>query len=349
MAVEVSIVGASGYVGGEILRILLSHPKVKIKQITSLEHVGKRADFVHPNLRKMTDLVFTSLEKLEKTDFLFVCLPNGVSMERMKNFLKKAEKIVDLGADFRLKSKEDWKKWYKRDHLCPELLGKFVYGLPEIFREKIKGANLVSGPGCEASCVILCLYPFLKNKIINPEKIIVEAKIGSSASGAKATLASHHPERKDVIRVYQATGHRHTIEIERILAEATGIESKILMTAVAVELVRGISVTCHSFLKENISEKEIWEILRKEYKNENFVRIVKLNSGIYRYPEPKILAGTNFFEIGFEKDPLSNRLVILGAIDNLGKGSAGNAVQCFNLMEGFAENLGLEFPGLHPL
>jgi N-acetyl-gamma-glutamyl-phosphate/LysW-gamma-L-alpha-aminoadipyl-6-phosphate reductase len=345
--IKVSIIGASGYAGGELLRILLFHPKVEVFQVTSLEYVGQPVTLLHPNLRKFTDLCFCKVEDLKPCDLLFVSIPNGKSMGLMKDLMKIAPKIIDLGADFRLKSAEEWRKWYQTEHFAPDLLSKFVYGLPEIHKEEIKRADYVAGPGCEAAVSILSLWPLVKNNLIE-ERIIIEAKIGSSASGSTPSLASHHPERRGVVRSYMPTGHRHTAEIEQELM-VEGRRPKILMSATAVEMVRGILITAHAFLKRNVEEKEIWKVYLKEYKDDPFIRIVKEKQGIYRYPEPKILQGTNFCEIGFEKDKLSNRLVVIGAIDNLGKGSAGNAVQCMNLMFGFEETLGLEFPGLHPI
>jgi N-acetyl-gamma-glutamyl-phosphate/LysW-gamma-L-alpha-aminoadipyl-6-phosphate reductase len=345
---KISIVGASGYAGGELLRILLFHPKVEIQQVTSLEFVGQSVSVCHPNLRKITNLRFSKTEDLKPCDLLFIAIPNGKSMGLMKKFIKIASHIIDAGADFRLRSAEEWKKWYHTDHLAPELIGKFIYGVPEIHKEEIKKAKYVAGPGCEAIVSILSLWPLIKNDLIEKEKIIIDAKIGSSASGSAPTLASHHPERRGVARSYMPTGHRHTAEIEQELT-IDGKKPKILISATAIEMVRGILVTIQTFLKKEMEEKEIWKVYFNEYKDDPFIRIVKEQQGIYRYPEPKILQGTNFCEIGFEKDKLSNRLVVMGAIDNLVKGTAGNAVQCMNLMFGFKETLGLEFPGLHPI
>jgi N-acetyl-gamma-glutamyl-phosphate/LysW-gamma-L-alpha-aminoadipyl-6-phosphate reductase len=345
--IKVSIVGASGYTGGELLRILFSHPKVEVFQVTSLEYVGQPVSLLHPNLRSFPNLIFCRIEDLKSCDLLFVAIPNGKSMGLMKDLIKITSKIIDLGADFRLKSAEEWKKWYGFEHLAPQLIGKFVYGLPEIHKEEIKRADYVAGPGCEAAVSILSLWPLVKNNLIE-ERIIIEAKIGSSAGGLTPSLASHHPERRGVARSYMPTGHRHTAEIEQELNLAEN-SPKVLMSATAIEMVRGILITAHTFLKKDVDEKEIWQVYVKEYQYCPFIRIVKEKQGIHRYPEPKILQGTNFCEIGFEKDRLSNRLVVMGAIDNLGKGSAGNAVQCLNLMFGFEETLGLEFPGLHPI
>lgn len=345
---KVSIIGASGYAGGELLRILLQHPKVSICQATSNRFSGEPITLNHPNLRGKTDLIYSRVEELKKCDLLFVALPNGVSMNYMDRFMEKADKIIDLGADFRLTSVDSWNKWYKDEHKNPSLINKFVYGLPEIRRREIKKAKYVAGPGCEAAVSILSLWPLIKNNLIDKEKIIIDAKMGSSQSGNKGTDASHHPERSGVVRSYQPTGHRHTVEIEQELT-IFGNKPTVSISATAIEMVRGLLVTIHTFLNNNYSEKDVWNAYRKEYGKEPFIRIVKQSSGFYRYPEPKILQGSNFCDIGFALDRRVNRLVVIGAIDNLVKGTAGNAVQCMNLMVGFPEMLGLEFPGLHPI
>lgn len=364
--VKLSIVGGSGYAGGELLRILLSHSKVNIKQVTSRRFAGQPVSLIHPNLRGKTNLLFSNINELKSCDLLFVALPNGRSMKLMAGLMKLASKIIDLGADFRLNSVQEWIRWYKSDHQTPKLIKKFVYGLPELHRSQIKKSDYIAGPGCEAIVSILCLWPLIKNNVIKKEKIIIDAKMGSSQVGNKPTTSSHHPERAGVVRSYLPTGHRHTAEIEQELSnfplssrenrawlgklETKGVKRiKVALSATAVEIVRGVLVTIHTFLKEGLQEKDIWKIYRKEYKNEPFIRIVKQHQGLYRYPEPKILQGSNMCEIGFEKDNHGNRLVVIGAIDNLVKGTAGNAIQCMNLMMGFKETLGLEFPGLHPI
>jgi len=350
MAIEtlnVSIVGGSGYVGGELLRILLFHPGVRIQQVTSRKFSGIPVSFIHPNLRDTTDLKFSSPDHIKPCDILFLALPNGESMKNMRKWMEIADKVIDLGADFRFRKAEDWNYWYKSEHTFPEVLEKFVYGIPEINREKIKSAKYVAGPGCEAIVSILCLYPFVKNKIIKNFPIIIDAKMGSSQAGSKASWSTHHPERSGAVRSYKPTGHRHTGEIEQAL-KVFSPDLSVCISATAVEIVRGILVTIHTFLNGKCDEKGIWEILKKEYRNEPFIRFVKMDQGLYRFPEPKVVMGTNFCEIGFEIEERSSRLVLIGAIDNLVKGSAGNAVQCMNLMAGFPEKTGLEFSGIHP-
>lgn len=343
----VSIVGGSGYVGGELLRILLFHPGVKIQQVTSRNFSGIPVPFIHPNLRGITDLKFSNPDDVEYCDILFLALPNGESMNQMRKWIEIAERIIDLGADFRFQRAEDWKHWYGKEHVLPEMLEKFVYGIPEINREKIRSARYVAGPGCEAIVSILCLYPFVKNGIIKNFPIIIDAKMGSSQAGSKASWSTHHPERSGALRSYKPTGHRHTGEIEQFLKEFSP-DLSVCVSATAVEMVRGILVTIHTFLNGTYNEKKIWEVLKEEYRDEPFVRFVKMNQGLYRFPEPKVVMGTNFCEIGFEMEERNSRLVSIGAIDNLVKGSAGNAVQCMNLMAGFPEKTGLEFSGVHP-
>jgi len=346
--IKVSIVGGSGYAGGELIRLLLGHPKVRIKQVTSQHFAGQPISFVHPNLRKITPLNFCRLNELSACDLLFIALPNGVSMSKMDKFRQIASKIIDLGADFRLHDPKVWQNYYHTSHSAPQFLPQFVYGIPEIYADQITKSNLVAGPGCEAIVSILSLYPFIRNNLIKTGSIIIDAKMGSSQSGNKATASSHHPERAGAVRSYKPTGHRHTAEIEQTLNEF-GQNVSVNISATAIDMVRGILVTIQAFLNDNVSEKDIWKALRLAYQDKPFIRIIKQQHGLYRFPEPKILQGTNFCDIGFEIDPLRRRLVIIGAIDNLVKGTAGNAVQCMNLMFGFKENLSLEFPGLHPI
>lgn len=341
--IKVAVVGASGYAGGELLRILLGHPQVKIAQVTSQRFVGQSVSLQHPNLRKRIDLIYSSLDDLEPCDLIFVGLPNGKSMSVMKMLMKLAPSIIDLGADFRLSSKSEFESWYDTPHLEPGLMKKFIYGLVEVNRKKIKKSKLIACGGCEATAIILGLLPLVKADLLANQPIIADVKIGSSAAGNKSSSSSHHPERQGVLRSYRPTHHRHQAEISELL----GIEVE--MSATAVNLVRGILATTHVFLKPKVTEKEVWKAYRDAYKEEPFIRLIKQKQGQYRYPEPKILWGTNYCDIGFEKSPDSNRLVVISAIDNLVKGTAGQAVQAMNVMFGFKETLGLEFTGLHPV
>jgi len=345
--INTSIFGASGYAGGELLRILTGHPKVKIQQATSRQFAGLPVSLVNPNLRKKTDLIFSHPDQMKKCDLLFIALPNGESMKYMPKLKNLAKKIVDLGADYRLREQTVFENWYKQEHQFPEMLKKFVYGIVELHRQEIKKSSYIAGPGCEATVSILSLYPLVKHDLIEG-KIIIDAKMSSSQAGLKSTMSSHHPERAGVVRSYMPSGHRHTAEIIQELSHFAD-KLDVAISATAIDMVRGLLVTIHTVPKSGVTEKEVWKAYRTEYANEPFIRIVKERQGLYRYPEPKILQGTNFCDIGFEMDTVSRRLVVIGAIDNLVKGTAGQAVQAMNLMYGLPEETGLEFPGLHPI
>jgi len=345
--IQVSIVGASGYTGGELLRLLLFHPMANINQVTSERFFGKFIHKIHPNLRKLSTLKFTSLEDLENCDLLFLCLPHKQSMQKISMFMDKADKIIDLSADFRLNSSEIYKKWYKDDHPHPEFLKNFIYGIPELHRDKMREAKFISSAGCNATVTILGLYPLFKNKLIQNNNTVVEVKVGSSEGGNQVNEASHHPVRSGSVRSFAPTSHRHSAEIEQELGFSG--EEHLNFSVTSIEMVRGALATSHVFLNDQLDEKEIWKIYRQEYQDEPFIRIVKERDGNYRFPEPKLLSGTNYCDVGFALDQVSNRLVVISAIDNLMKGAAGQAVQAFNLMYGFDENTALQFPGLHPV
>ncbi len=339
--------GGSGYTGGELLRLLLSHPHAEIVQVTSERSAGKLVSKAHPNLRKRTQLQFSKMAELRACDLLFLCLPHGEAMERIRQFQSLAPKIIDLSADFRLRDESAYREWYGKCHACPELLGKFVYGIPELHREQMRGADLISSAGCNATATILGLYPFFKLDLIEPDRTVVEVKVGSSEAGNAPTASSHHPERSGAVRSFMPTRHRHTGEVLQELTFDRPIQ--VHMSVTSIELVRGALATSHLFLKENLEDKDVWKIFRQVYGQEPFIRIVKEADGTHRYPEPKWLAGTNYCDIGFERDPASQRLVVISAIDNLMKGAAGQAVQAFNIMHGLNETDGLDFPGLHPI
>lgn len=345
--ITVSIVGGSGYGGGELLRLLLFHPEVTVQQVTSESLAGKPVSRAHPNLRKVTDLKFNAIADLKRCDVLCLALPHGESMTRCTELFGLAERVIDLSADFRLKDPADYPTWYGHEHAHPEFLGRFVCGLAERHRDDIRQAQYVSGTGCLAAAAILSLAPLMKAGTIDPERIVIEGKIGSSAGGNKADPSSHHPERSGAVRSFKPTGHRHTAEMVQELN--FGVKPRIHFSATAIELVRGILITAHTFVTREVSELDVWNLYREQYGREPFIRIVKEKQGVYRYPEPKILTGTNYCDIGFERDPFSDRLVVMGALDNLVKGAAGQAVQAINLMYGLDERTGLEFPGLHPV
>lgn len=344
--IRAAIVGASGYAGGELLRLLLAHPEVKVTQITSETYAKQYAFFVHPNLRGHTDLRFTPLADLDPCDVLFLALPHGHAMEQIETLAAKAERIVDLSADFRLRDPAGYERWYQHPHPHPEWLDRFSYGLPELHRQELAGAKFVSGVGCNASVTLLALWPLYRRGLVR--ETVVEVKVGSSEGGHRSSPPSHHPERAGVIRSYKPMGHRHIAEIIQELA-LDPEEPKVHFSVTSVGIVRGALATCHCLLDEDIPEREAWSFYRADYGNEPFVRLVRASRGIHRYPEPKILTASNHCDIGFEVDQGNKRLVVIAAIDNMMKGAAGSAVQALNLMYGWPETLGLEFPGLHPI
>jgi LysW-gamma-L-alpha-aminoadipyl-6-phosphate/LysW-L-glutamyl-5-phosphate reductase len=340
-----SIVGASGYTGGELLRILLFHPHIEVVQAISNRYAGEFIHSQHPNLRKRAQLQFTSRDTLKECDVLFLAVPHGESQKNIEHWTKFAPKMIDLSADFRLHDTALYEKYYGEKHAAPEWLDKFVYGLPELEREKMKTANYVSGVGCNATATNLALLPLVKAGLLHPNKpVVVDLKTGSSESGAEVNPGSHHPEKSHSVRSYAPTGHRHTAEIIQEL----GLHD-VHLSMTAVDLVRGVLATAHAFLKPGVTDKDLWRAYRAAYNNEPFVRIVKDRGGLHRMPDPKILAGSNFADVGWELDPESGRCVALAAIDNLMKGASGSAVQAMNVMCGFDEMAGLEFPGLHPI
>lgn len=340
--IRVAIVGGSGYTGGELLRLLLFHPECQVEQVTSERFAGKFVHNAHPNLRGVTRLKFCAVSELAACDVLFLCLPHGRTMGSIDDFQALAPRLIDLSADFRLNSAQSYQRWYGSEHARPELLGTFVYGVPELHRDAIRTADRVACAGCNATASTLAVRPLTRRELV--ESVVIEVKAGSSEGGNAASDASHHPERSGVVRSYRPTGHRHVGEMHQSLGDLP-----IHFSATSIEMVRGILATCHVFLTEPLDEKAVWKIYREDYAAEPFVRIVKERSGIHRYPEPKLLAGTNYCDIGFERDTASNRLVVMSAIDNLMKGAAGQAVQCLNIMHGFQETSGLAFPGLHPV
>ena len=346
---SVSIIGASGYTGGELLHLALAHPNLDVRQVTSERLDGQFVHFTHPNLRRRTQLKFVRAEAIDKCDLLFLGLPHGSAMSRIEQLSTLADRIVDLSADFRLREASGYDTWYGKPHSSPAWLQKFVYGLPELHRAELRAAKYVSGVGCNATATTLAIWPLAAAGLIDTSRgIICEVKVGSSEGGAASADSTHHPERAGVMRSFAPTGHRHTAEVLQALL-LKNVVTDVHLSATAVDNVRGVLATAHVFVKAGTAEKDIWKAYREAYNNEPFVRIVKEKTGLYRYPEPKILSGSNYADVGFELDPKTGRVVALCAIDNLMKGAAGTAMQCVNVMMGWEEMLGLEFPGLHPI
>jgi len=344
--IKAAIAGASGYAGGELLRLLLGHPEVHVAQISSETYAGQFAHFVHPNLRGHTSLRFTALADLEKCDLLFTALPHGHLMQHIAALGQLANRIVDLSADFRLRSSADYARWYGREHPAPDWLERFVYGMPELHRGRLRDAAYASGSGCNAIVTLLALWPLYRRGLVR--ETVVEVKVGSSEGGNKPSPASHHPERAGVVRTYSPVGHRHLAELIQEL-DLNPESHRLHFSVTSVGIVRGALATCHCLLHDALDERDAWQLYRDDYADEPFVRLVRSRRGIHRFPEPKILSGANYCDIGFVGDPAQRRVIVIAAIDNLMKGAAGNAVQTMNVMFGFPETLGLEFPGLHPI
>lgn len=349
--IRVSIAGGSGYAGGELLRLLLGHPHVDVHQVSSRSFAGKPVTRTHPHLRGVTHLKYSLPGDLEPCDLLFVALPHGEASRRWDEIEPLAPRIVDLSADFRIADPALYARHYG-EHSRPELLGSFAYGLAEVNREALRGATRAATGGCNATVSILALTPLFEAGVVDLERTVVDVKVGSSEGGAEVNDGSHHPLRSGVVRPYKATGHRHTAEVEAVLGAASGSDGpppRVHLTVSAVEMVRGTAAAAHVFLRSPLTEKELWGIFRERYDAEPFVRIVNERTGPYRLPEPKLLAGTNFCDVGWERDPFSERVVVVAALDNLVKGAAGQAVQAMNLMMGWDETVGLGFAGLHPV
>jgi LysW-gamma-L-alpha-aminoadipyl-6-phosphate/LysW-L-glutamyl-5-phosphate reductase len=339
---KASVVGASGYVGGELLRLLLGHPEVTIGQATSEGLRGRRVDTAHPNLRGQTELRFSSAADLADTDVLVFATPHRVTMGLLPALAVRAPVLIDLSGDFRLHDAAEYERYYGVPHSAPGLLGEFVSGCPELTRKALRDADRISVPGCMATAAILALTPLAAAGVIEPE-VQIGALTGSSGSGRAEGLASSHAERSGVMRVFAPAGHRHEAEVR----QHTGLA--VWMTATGVEAVRGVQVVSQARARTAVSDLEIRAVYRERYAGEPFVRVVAQRRGIHRYPDPKILLGSNFCDVGFAVAADGGRLTAMAALDNLVKGGAGAAVQCLNIRMGWPERLGLEFPGLHPL
>jgi len=337
-----SIIGAAGYTGGELIRLLMDHPGVELAQIASRSQGGKPLHRTHPNLRGRSDLRYCTPDDVEPCDVLFLAMPHGKAAGQIERFANRAELIVDLSADFRLRDPDMYREWYGEDHPATGMLDRFVYGLPETRREELRDARYISGVGCNATAMNLALLPLARVGLI--ERVVADIKVGSSEAGAESSASSHHPERSGTIRSYAPTGHRHQGEV---IQELGGFDLDVSVTA--VELVRGALCTAHVTPTRPTGERELWGLYRGAYGAEPFVRIVHEKAGLHRHPDPKILAGSNYADVGFDVDARSGRVVALCAIDNLVKGSAGSAIQAMNIALGMNETDGLGFPGLHPI
>lgn len=336
-----SVIGGSGFAGGEVLRLLAAHPDFEIVQATSRSYERRSIGLVHPNLRDL-DLRFSDPADLESVDVLFAATPHGVSMEQIETYRGAADLVVDLSADFRLPSADEYDTWYD-GHTAPDLLSEAQYALPELFRDDLSDAKIIASGGCNATVAILGLWPLRKAGILErDDRVVIDVKVGSSEGGAGGGAASSHPERSGIVRPYAPTGHRHEAEIEWIL------DTSVAFTAHAVDMTRGAAATAHVFPETVPETRNLWDAYRDAYEDEPFMRLVAGGGGIYRYPEPKILAGTNYCDVGFATDD-AGRIVVFSALDNMMKGAAGQAVHATNVALGLEETAGLEFDGLHPV
>lgn len=337
--VNVTVVGGAGYIGGELVRLLLGHPRTQICAVTSASMAGQRVDNAHPNLRGLTDLSFNERAGIGAPQVLLVASSHRNTMAVMPELLGKAELVIDLSGDFRLRDAAAYARYYKVPHTAPGLLTSFVTGLPELHRDELRHASRISVPGCMATAGTLALAPLAK---LLRGPVYVDARCGSSGSGATASAVNLHAERSGALRVFAPTSHRHEAEI----AQATGLTVR--MSATGVEAVRGVQLLCRATLADGVGEAAVRAAYREAYGGEPFVRIIAHRRGAYRYPEPKILLGSNFCDVGFAIDAATAQITVMAALDNLVKGGAGNALQCLNVRLGWPERLGLEFAGLHP-
>ena len=355
--IKAGIIGASGYTGQELYRILSSHPEVTIEVITSRTYAGKTPGSVYGNLygtsphsngnADLSKTVFSSssiTEAAEKCDVLFLALPHGLASHQVTPDLLTKTQIIDLGADYRLKSLSTYETWYKTEHGSPDLLPEAVYGLCELFRENIKHTRIIANPGCYTTCSILTLAPLLKAGLINPAAIIIDAKSGVSGAGRAAKTGTLYAECNESVKAYGVASHRRTPEIEEQLSILAGSDITLTFTPHLIPMNRGILVTAYASPKPGITEQDIAGAYHKAYDNEYFIRL--LPNGVF--PETRWVKGSNFCDIGFKLDSRTNRLIMGGAIDNLVKGASGQAVQNMNIMFGLPEQTGIDAIPLFP-
>lgn len=342
--INVGIVGATGYTGTELVRLLHRHSRANIKAVTSESNAGKKYSDIFPSFTDIFDKELIKIEDLKKIklDLIFLALPHKVSMGFLKEHGTMGAKIIDLSADFRLKSSEEYEKWYHTEHIAKNELKKVVYGLPEFFRNKIRNAKIVANPGCYPTSAILALGPLLKKGIIKNKGIIVDSKSGVSGAGAKASSKTHFPEVFGNFNAYGVGTHRHTPEIQSTLKEYSKKKVEVLFTPHLLPIDRGILTTTYSSPNHTIDEELLKEELINFYKGEKFVRVVD------NPPSIKNVRGSNYCDIYVKYDERTNKVITVSVIDNLVKGAAGQAVQNMNIMFNFIESTGLKNPPLFP-
>ncbi|MDX9714109.1 MAG: N-acetyl-gamma-glutamyl-phosphate reductase [Dissulfurispiraceae bacterium] len=344
---KVAICGASGYTGAELLRILLLHPDVEITAVTSERSAGKSLPEVFPHLTAYKHLIYEPLESekiLSKADIFFMALPHGASQIAVDYFFSRGKKVIDLSADYRIKDPSVYEQWYKLPHQKQDTLAKAVYGLPELFRNDIKDAQLIANPGCYPTGSILALAPVLKGALVDEGNIIIDAKSGVSGAGRKSDLAFSYCEVNDGFKAYGLGTHRHTPEIEQILSSIAGSKIVLNFTPHLVPMDRGIITTAYCRLKKRITTQDLLALYNQIYAEEEFV--VVLPEG--KYPDAKHVRGTNYCHIGLKVDNRTNTLIAVSAIDNLVKGASGQAVQNMNLMLGINESVAIRSLALYP-
>ncbi|MCI9075814.1 MAG: N-acetyl-gamma-glutamyl-phosphate reductase [Dorea sp.] len=345
--IKAGIIGSTGYAGGELVRILTGHKEVEIVWYGSRSYVDKRYAEVYQNMFQIVDAkcMDDNMEELAKqADVIFTATPQGLCASLVNEDILSKTKIVDLSADFRIKDVSVYEKWYGIEHKSPQYIEEAVYGLCEINREDVRGARLVANPGCYTTCSILTAYPLAKEGIIDMSTLIVDAKSGTSGAGRGAKLPNLFCEVNENMKAYGVASHRHTPEIEEQLGYASGEKVVISFTPHLVPMNRGILATEYASLKKDVSWSDVKEIYDKYYQKEKFVRV--LDEGVL--PETKWVEGSNYVDISFKIDPRTNRIIMMGAIDNLVKGAAGQAVQNMNLMFGLDEAEGLNLVPMFP-
>lgn len=342
--INVGIIGGTGYTGVELIRLLLGHPQVQIKAVTSRGEAGTKIADMFPNLRKRLDLTFTepTLENLSQCQLVFFATPNGTAMKMAEELLQAGIKIIDLAADFRLKNADVWQHWYAMDHSCPQLLTEAVYGLPEVNRAEIAQARLVANPGCYPTAVQLGFMPLLEAGLIQVDNLIADVKSGVSGAGRKAAVGMLMGEAGESFKAYAVPAHRHHPEIEQGLNKFAKVPVHLTFVPHLVPMIRGIHATLYSSLYNK--DVDLQTLYRERYQNEPFVDVLPPGS----HPETRSVRGVNVCQIAVHRPQNGNTVVVLSVIDNLVKGAAGQAVQNMNIMCGLPETEGLEGIGLLP-
>lgn len=345
---KVAVVGATGYTGVELLRLLVNHPQVEITHVTSRANVGSRVDAMFPNLRGFLDLDFSEpeAEQLAEADLVFFATPNGVAMKSAAELLDAGTKMIDLAADFRIKDIAVWSKWYGMEHACPDLVAEAVYGMPELNREQIKGARLVANPGCYPTAVTLGLLPLLENKLVDVQSIIADTKSGASGAGRQASVGTLLCEAGDSFKAYGVPGHRHLPEIAQNLTQIAGQATDLTFVPHLLPMIRGIHATLYADLAQGSLPEglDLQGLYEQRYKDEPFVDVMPAGS----HPETRSVRGANICRMAVHNPRRGKRLVVLSVIDNLVKGAAGQAIQNMNLMFGLPEQTGLASPAMLP-